>query len=216
MRLILFGPPGCGKGTQAQFLGGEFNIPHLSTGDMLREAVAMGTEIGLRAKDLTEAGALVPDEVVVGIISERLDRDDCVNGFILDGFPRTVAQANALDNLLADKGLKLDRVVEIQVSDELLIQRISGRFSCLDCGVGYHDRFKQPEREGVCDICEGNKFTRRKDDNEATVRERLNTYNAQTTPLLPYYRSKDLLAPVDGMLGIEEVTATILGILNIS
>ena len=216
MRLILFGPPGCGKGTQAQFLGGEFNIPHLSTGDMLREAVAMGTEIGLRAKDLMEAGALVPDEVVVGIISERLDRDDCVNGFILDGFPRTVAQANALDNLLADKGLKLDRVVEIQVSDELLIQRISGRFSCLDCGFGYHDRFKQPEREGVCDICEGNRFTRRKDDNEATVRERLNTYNAQTTPLLPYYRSKDLLAPVDGMLRIKEVTAAIRGILNIS
>ena len=216
MRLVLFGPPGSGKGTQAQFLGGEFNIPHLSTGDMLREAVAMGTEIGLRAKDLMEAGALVPDEVVVGIISERLDRDDCVNGFILDGFPRTVAQANALDNLLVDKGLKLDRVVEIQVSDELLIQRISGRFSCLDCGLGYHDRFKQPEREGVCDICGGNRFTRRKDDNKATVRERLNTYNAQTTPLLPYYRSKELLVPVDGMLGIEEVTAAIRGILNIS
>ena len=122
MRLILFGPPGCGKGTQAQFLSGEFNIPHLSTGDMLREAVTIGTEIGLQAKELMEAGALVPDEVVVGVISERLDRDDCVNGFILDGFPRTVGQANALDDLLTDKGLKLDRVVEIQVSDELLIE----------------------------------------------------------------------------------------------
>ena len=215
MRLILFGPPGCGKGTQAQLLCREFKTAHLSTGDMLREAVSNGTEIGLRAKEIMECGALVPDDVVVGIISERLDRPECGYGFILDGFPRTIFQAESLDKLLREKGLKIDRVVEIKVTDELLIERISGRFSCSNCGANYNDRFKQAKQGNVCDVCGGTGFTRREDDKETTVRERLNNYHAQTAPLLPYYHSKGLLAPVDGMANIEEVTAAIRRILDV-
>ena len=215
MRLILFGPPGCGKGTQAQLLRRELRIAHLSTGDMLREAVSCGTEIGLRAKEIMDCGALVSDDVVVGIISERLDRPDCAYGFILDGFPRTVAQAESLDKLLREKGLKIDRVIEIKVTDELLIERISGRFSCSNCGGSYHDRFKQAKQENVCDVCGGTGFTRREDDNEVTVRERLSNYYAQTAPLLPYYHSKGLLAPIDGMAKNKEVTAAIRRALDI-
>lgn len=215
MRLILFGPPGCGKGTQAQILCRKFKIAHLSTGDMLREAVSAGTEIGLRAKEIMERGALVPDDVVIGIISERLDRLDCAHGFILDGFPRTVIQAKSLDELLRGKGLKIDSVVEIKVTDELLIERISGRFSCSNCGAGYHDSFKQVKQGNVCNVCGGTGFTRREDDNETTVRERLSNYYTQTAPLLPYYHSKGWLAPVDGMAKIEEVTVAIQKILDV-
>ena len=215
MRLILFGPPGCGKGTQAELLCRGFGIAHLSTGDMLRDAVTAGTETGRRAQEIMEAGALVPDDVVVGIISERFDRQDCANGFILDGFPRTVAQAESLDELLIAKRFELDRVIEIKVTDELLIERISGRFSCSKCGAGYHDRFRQPKRVNTCDTCGSTSFTRRKDDNETTVRERLNNYHAQTAPLLPYYNNRGLLAPVDGMAQIEDVAAAIQGILGV-
>ena len=215
MRLILFGPPGCGKGTQAGLLCREFGIAHLSTGDMLRDAVSAGTETGRRAQEIMEAGALVPDDVVVGIISDWFDQQDCGKGFVLDGFPRTIAQAKSLDELLVAKGFELDRVIEIKVADELLIERISGRFSCSKCGAGYHDRFRQPKRLNICDSCGGTAFARRKDDNEATVRQRLDSYHAQTEPLLPYYSRRGLLAPVDGMAKIEDVTAEIQGVLTI-
>ncbi len=215
MRLILFGPPGCGKGTQAELLCREFGIAHLSTGNMLRDAVSAGTEIGLRAEEIMEAGALVPDDVVVGIISDRFDQKDCGKGFVLDGFPRTVAQAESLDELLIEKRFELDRVIEIKVADELLIERISGRFSCSECGAGYHDRFRLPKKANTCDTCGGTGFTRRKDDNETTVRQRLNSYHTQTEPLLPYYNNRGLLAPVDGMAKIEDVTAEIQEILSV-
>ena len=216
MRLILFGPPGCGKGTQAGLLCREFGIAHLSTGDMLRSAVSAGTDTGRRAQEIMEAGALVPDDVVVGIISDRFDQQDCGKGFVLDGFPRTVAQAKSLDQLLVAKEFELDRVIEIKVADELLIERISGRFSCSKCGAGYHDRFRQPKRVNICDTCGGTGFTRRKDDNEATVRQRLDSYHAQTKPLLPYYSRRGLLARVDGMAKIEYVAAEIQRILAIT
>lgn len=215
MRLILFGPPGCGKGTQAELLCREFGIAHLSTGDMLRDAVSAGTEIGRRAQEIMEAGALVPDDVVVGIIAERFDQQDCGKGFVLDGFPRTVAQAESLDELLIAKGFELDHVIEIKVADDLLIERISGRFSCSKCGAGYHDRFRQPKKLNTCDTCGDTGFTRREDDNEATVRQRLNSYHVQTEPLLPYYNKRGLLVAVDGMSKIEEVTAEIQGLLRV-
>ncbi len=209
MRVILFGPPGCGKGTQAHRLHDRLGLAHLSTGDMLRAAVAAGTEIGARAKAIMEAGELVPDEVVIGIIAERLDEPDTARGFMLDGFPRTVAQAQALDALLAEKGMALDRVVELEVDDEVLVERISGRFACATCGAGYHDRFKPPAVAGVCDICGGTEFTRRKDDSAETVPERLRAYHAQTAPLLPYYRDKGLLITVDGVADMDGVTESI-------
>jgi adenylate kinase len=209
MRLILFGPPGCGKGTQAHRLHDRLGLAHLSTGDMLRTAVAAGTETGKRAKAIMEAGELVPDEVVIGIIAERLDEPDAARGFMLDGFPRTLAQARALDALLAEKGMALDRVVELEVDEEVLVERVSGRFACALCGGGYHDRFKPPEVTGVCDMCGGTVFTRREDDRETTVRERLRAYHAQTEPLLPYYRDKGLVVSVDGTAEMDEVTWSI-------
>ena len=214
MRLILFGPPGCGKGTQAQILSHNFQIAHLSTGDMLREAVSIGSKIGLEAKKTMEQGGLVPDEVVISIISERIERQDCDLGFVLDGFPRTLPQAEALDKLLMDKDLDITCVIEIRVKDELLIERISGRFSCSQCGEGYHDRFKQVERPGVCDCCGATDFSRRQDDNEGTIRERLGNYYAQTSPVLPYYESKNLLSSVDGMVEIDGVTEAIRRVVN--
>ena len=214
MRLILFGPPGCGKGTQAQILCHDFQIAHLSTGDMLREAVSIGSEIGLEAKKIMEQGGLVPDDVVIRIISERIERQDCDLGFVLDGFPRTLPQAEALDKLLMNKGLGINCVIEIRVKDELLIERISGRFSCSQCGEGYHNRFKQVKRAGVCDLCGATEFSRRQDDNERTIRERLGNYYAQTSPVLPYYESKNLLSSVDGMAKIDDVTLAIDRVVN--
>ena len=214
MRLILFGPPGCGKGTQAQILCHDFQIAHLSTGDMLREAVSIGSKIGLEAKKIMEQGGLVPDEVVISIISERIERQDCDLGFVLDGFPRTLLQAEALDKLLVGKELGINCVIEIHVKDELLIERISGRFSCSQCGEGYHDRFKQVKRAGVCDFCGSTEFSRRKDDNERTIRERLGNYYAQTSPVLPYYENKNLLFSVDGMVEIDGVTTAIRGVVK--
>jgi len=206
MRLILLGPPGAGKGTQAQRLADSAGIVQLSTGDMLRAAVAAGTEIGKQAKAVMEAGELVSDEIVVGIISDRIDEPDCANGFILDGFPRTVAQAEALDTMLSEKGLKLDAVVEMQVDDGVLVDRVSGRYTCAKCGAGYHDRNLRPKVDGVCDRCGSTEFSRRADDNAETVSARLAAYHEQTAPLLPYYEARGVLKSIDGMAAIDSVT----------
>ena len=209
MRLILLGPPGAGKGTQAAWIKDTYGIPQLSTGEMLREAVAKGTAVGREAKSVMEAGQLVSDEIINRIVAERIDEPDCANGFILDGFPRTIPQAEALDRMLAERGLKLDAVVEIRVDNEALIQRIAGRFSCATCGAGYHDTFKPTKVAGVCDECGSTEFVRRKDDNAETVKSRLVAYEAQTAPLLPFYGAKGLVWTVDGMAPIEDVTAAI-------
>jgi adenylate kinase len=209
MRLLLLGPPGAGKGTQAERLAAKYRIPHLSTGDMLREAVAADTEVGRQAKAIMDAGRLVPDDVMIRLVAERIAQPDCAQGFVLDGFPRTLAQAEALDELLEERGLRLDQVLEIAVDDDALVERISGRFACARCGAGYHDRFKQPKVPGACDVCGSREFVRREDDNAETVRARLEAYHAQTAPLLPYYREKGLLAVVDGMAEIDQVTADV-------
>jgi adenylate kinase len=176
---------------------------------VLREAVAKGTEVGREAKSIMEAGRLVSDEIINRIVAERIDQPDCANGFILDGFPRTVPQAEALDHMLAERGLQLDAVIEFHVDYDALVERISGRFSCAKCGAGYHDSFKPTMVPGVCDVCGSTEFVRRKDDNAETVAARLDAYEAQTAPLLPFYRSKGLIRTVDGMAPIDEVTAAI-------
>ena len=206
MRLIFLGPPGAGKGTQAARIVAKHGIPHLSTGDMLRAAVAAGTPVGQKAKAVMDAGGLVSDEIVIGIVADRIEEADARKGFILDGFPRTLAQAEALDRMLAERKLRIDRVIEMQVKDEALVERITGRFACAKCGAGYHDRFQRPKKDGVCDACGGREFTRRADDKEETVRARLAAYHAQTAPLLPYYRAKGTLRTVDGMAAIDRVT----------
>ncbi|MEO5374969.1 MAG: adenylate kinase [Alphaproteobacteria bacterium] len=205
-RIILMGPPGGGKGTQAKVLQDKYGIVQLSTGDMLRAAVAAGTPVGREAKAVMEKGGLVSDDIIIRMISARVDEKDCAKGFILDGFPRTVPQAEALDRLLSEKGMALDRVIEVRVPDAMLVERITGRYSCAKCGAGYHDSFQKPAREGVCDGCGGTEFTRRKDDNAETVVSRLDAYHKQTAPLLPYYEKKGLLRVIDGTLGIDEVT----------
>ncbi|MCW0181967.1 adenylate kinase [Zavarzinia sp.] len=209
MNLILLGPPGAGKGTQAQRLERAHGLVQLSTGDMLRAAVAAGSEVGKRAKAVMEAGQLVSDDIVVGIIADRIAQDDCKGGFILDGFPRTVAQAEALDTMLAERGMKLDKVIDMQVDDDILVERVSGRYTCAKCNAGYHDKFQQPKVAGVCDICGGTEFKRRADDNAETVRSRLGAFHAQTAPLLPYYGARGVLGTVDGMAPIDEVTRQI-------
>jgi len=214
MNLILLGPPGAGKGTQAEQISAKHGIVQLSTGEMLRAAVKAGTEVGLKAKAIIESGGLVSDEIVVGIISERIDQPDCANGFILDGFPRTLPQAAALETLLGTKGKTLDAVIEIKVDDEALVERITGRFSCADCGTGYHDKYKMPAVEGVCDKCGSTQFSRRADDNEETVRNRLMAYYRETAPLIGYYFAKERLKSVDGMADIDEVARQINAILG--
>lgn len=205
MILVLLGPPGAGKGTQANLLETERSLVKLSTGDMLRAAVAAGTELGRQAGDIMERGQLVPDDLVIGLIAERMDAGGASKGFILDGFPRTIAQAKALDRLLAERHKRLDAVIEMRVDDEALVKRIAGRFTCAACGEGYHDAFKMPKVPGVCDRCGPTEFVRRRDDNEVVVRSRLEAYHAQTEPLIGYYKDQGTLRSVDGMAEIGAV-----------
>jgi len=205
MNLILLGPPGAGKGTQADLLKQRYGLIQLSTGDMLRAAVASGSELGKRVKAIMEAGQLVPDDIMIEMISQRIEQPDCAKGFILDGFPRTTRQAEALDAMLAKKGTKLGRVIELKVDDDALVARISGRFACGKCGAGYHDTFRPPKKAGVCDACGSTEFVRRKDDRPETVAARLKAYHAQTAPLSAYYGARGLLVQVDGMAEIPEV-----------
>lgn len=214
MNIILLGPPGAGKGTQARLLMEGGGLVQLSTGDMLRAAVAAGSEVGKQARAVMEAGQLVSDEIVIGVVSERLDAPDVKAGVIFDGFPRTAAQAEALDRLLAGKGLVLDAVISIEVDDELLVDRVSGRFTCGACGEGYHDTHKMPARDGVCDNCGATEFKRRADDNAETVRARLAAYHADTAPLIGYYSAAGKLRTIDGMAGIGEVARAIREVLG--
>ncbi len=214
MNLILLGPPGAGKGTQAKRLTDKRGLVQLSTGDMLRAEVASGSALGKQAKQVMEAGQLMPDDIIIGMIDSRIDAPDCSKGFVLDGFPRTEAQAAALDRMLARKGKGIDAVIELAVDETALIARISGRFACSKCGAGYHDTFHPTKKPGICDVCGGAEFTRRKDDNAETVKARLVAYRQQTAPILPYYKAKGLLRPVDGMAEMNQVSQEIDSALN--
>lgn len=214
MNIILLGPPGAGKGTQAAKLVADRGMVQLSTGDMLRAAVKAGTPTGLKAKAIMDAGELVPDEVVSGIIGERLDQMSPEEGAIFDGYPRTAAQAEALDQLLADRGRKLDRVIELTVDEDALVERITGRYTCAKCGEGYHDKFKQPKAAGVCDVCGSTEFKRRPDDNEETVRTRMAEYRGKTAPIIPIYEARGILTRVDGMADIDQVSAAVAAALD--
>lgn len=209
MNIILLGPPGAGKGTQSDWLRDTFKLTKLSTGDMLRAAVKSGSEIGKKAQAVMAAGQLVSDEIVIGVIRDAIAGDSCPNGFILDGFPRTTGQARALDVMLNEEGKKIDYVIELAVDDAALVERIAGRFSCKQCGAGYHDTFRKPVTEGVCDACGSTEFVRREDDKAETVAKRLEAYHAQTAPLLPYYKEHGNLHSLDGMADIAEVTASL-------
>jgi len=204
MRLILLGPPGSGKGTQAQKLVERYKVPQISTGDIFRQAVRDQTELGKKAKEYMDRGELVPDQIVVGMVEERLSQPDCKNGFILDGFPRTIAQAEALDELLARRGEKLDAVLEISVPDEEVIKRLSGRRTCRQCGAMYHIEFNPPKEPGRCDKCKGELY-QREDDKEEVIKSRLEVYHSQTAPLIEYYQKKGLLKKIDGVGGIKEI-----------
>ena len=213
MNIILLGPPGAGKGTQAARLQAQRGMIQLSTGDMLRAAVANGTPVGLQAKAVMEAGELASDEIVSALIGDELDAMPAAQGAIFDGYPRTAAQAQALDAILESRGRRLDRVIELDVDEDALVERITGRFTCATCGKGYHDKFERPQVEGTCDKCGGHEFKRRPDDNEATVRTRMAEYRAKTAPILPLYEARGIVARVDGMADIDEVTAAIEGLL---
>ncbi|MEM8919381.1 MAG: adenylate kinase [Pseudomonadota bacterium] len=215
MDIILLGPPGAGKGTQAGRLEDEHGMIQLSTGDMLRAAVKAGTEVGLKAKALMDAGELVPDEVVSGIIGDKLDDLGPDQGVIFDGYPRTAAQAESLDDILSARGRKLFRVIELEVDEDALVTRITGRFTCGNCGEGYHDTFKLPAKEGVCDVCGSSEFKRRPDDTEETVRTRMQEYRGKTAPILPIYEARDLVSKVDGMGSMEAVSDAIEAVLSL-
>jgi adenylate kinase len=209
VNLILLGPPGAGKGTQARILEEKFGLVQLSTGDLLRAAVAAGTEAGKAAKAVMEAGDLVSDEIVLAILKDRMADDDVARGIILDGFPRTEAQAAALDALLNAGGQTIDAAISLEVEDDAMVERVSGRFTCAACGEGYHDSFKTPAQDGVCDKCGGTEMKRRADDNAETVRTRLQAYHAQTAPLIAYYAGRDSLVTVDAMASITDVEAAL-------
>jgi len=213
VNIIMLGPPGAGKGTQAKMLVERLGIPQISTGDMLREAVKEGTELGKKAKEFMDAGKLVPDEVVIGIVKERLAQPDCEKGFILDGFPRTIPQAEALDKVLEELGKKIDYVINVAVPNEELITRLTGRRTCRQCGAMYHVVFNPPKEEGKCDKC-GGELYQRDDDKEETIRQRLEVYEAQTAPLIDYYGKKGVLYNIDGTGSIEEIFQGILKVLG--
>ncbi len=210
MNLILLGAPGAGKGTQAEIICEKMSIPAISTGNIIREAIKNGTEVGLQAKSYIDSGNLVPDEVVIGIIKERLDKDDCANGFILDGFPRTIPQAEALDAM----GVRIDTVLEIDVADEKVVARLSGRRVCPDCGASYHTEYKKPSKDGICDSC-GAELIIRKDDKPETVLDRLNVYHSQTEPLKDYYKNCGKLKIVKGQEEVADTTALVLKALEL-
>ena len=214
MNIILLGPPGAGKGTQASKLVADRGMVQLSTGDMLRAAVKDGTPTGQQAKAVMESGGLVSDEIVSALIGERLDALDPATGVIFDGYPRTAAQATALDELLVSRGRTLDHVIELEVDEAALIERVTGRYTCARCGEGYHDRFKQPKVAGVCDVCGSTEFKRRPDDNAETVHTRMAEYRAKTAPILPIYEARGLVKPIGGMADIAHVSAAIDGVLD--
>ena len=209
MNIILLGPPGAGKGTQAQRLVEKFGMRQLSTGDMLRAAVKAATPVGLQAKSVMERGELVSDEIVSALIGEELDAMGPTVGAIFDGYPRTAAQAESLDQLLTERNRHLDRVIELEVDEDALVERICGRFTCANCGKGYHDKFAQPKLPGICDKCGSTEFKRRPDDNEETVRTRMGEYRAKTAPILPIYEQRGIVSRVNGMAEIDQVTAAI-------
>jgi adenylate kinase len=212
--LILLGPPGAGKGTQARMLEEDFGLVQLSTGDLLRAAVAAGTDAGKQAKAVMEAGQLVSDDIVLAILKDRMAQPDVAKGIILDGFPRTAGQAAALDRLLADAGQKVTAAVSLEVDDDAMVARVSGRYTCAGCGEGYHDEFKQPATAGVCDKCGGTAFKRRSDDNAETVRERLTAYHAQTAPLIAHYEGQSVLERVPAMDSIDVIRARLADIVG--
>lgn len=213
MNIILLGPPGAGKGTQARMLEEAHGMVQVSTGDMLRSSIKRGEPLGLEAKQIMAAGKLVPDDLIIRMIEDRIGQPDCAKGFILDGFPRTVTQAEALDRMLSAHGKKLDAVIEITVDEAALLERIVGRFTCAKCGEGYHDKFRPLKTEGVCDVCGSHEFVRRPDDNAETMQSRLKAFHEQTAPILPYYKEKGMLKAVDGMVTMPEVQKSIVKLL---
>jgi adenylate kinase len=213
MNIILLGPPGSGKGTQAEAIIKEYGVAHVSTGNMLRKEIADGTELGLKAKSIIEAGQLVSDDIILGMMSSRLQKDDCKEGFLLDGFPRTVTQADGLSEILTELGLTLDVVLNIAVSDAEVVKRLSSRRTCLSCGATYHLIYKKPKVDGICDAC-GKEIVQREDDKEETVSARLETYKQQTQPLIDYYRAKDVIADVDGERAIDAISSDVIEILK--
>ena len=214
MKIIMLGAPGAGKGTQAQMIADKFNIPHISTGDIFRANIKNGTELGKKAKEFMDKGQLVPDELTVQLLLDRVAKDDCKNGYVLDGFPRTIPQADVLDSELTKLGDKVDFAINVDVPDENIVRRMSGRRACLKCGATYHIEHIPPKKEGICDKC-GSELVQREDDKPETVQNRLSVYHEQTQPLIDYYDKKNILKTVDGTKDMQEVFSNIVGILNV-